>query len=163
MRRIESVILAVVVGLLGVGVWQAEPLLPALSSKSETAHANASANLPEAAWVNLRRELPTPLKRSRAAVRQSRSNALLGKAFNSESITVVSVPSAASIPRAGDMTIGATRTQVRTSYGDPMLETALMRDGRLVQRYYYFNNDQTQFTVATLENGRVVSAEGTAR
>jgi hypothetical protein len=61
------------------------------------------------------------------------------------------------------MMIGATGAQLRSSFGDPMLQTALTRNGRLVQRYYYFNDDQTQFTVATLENGRVVAAEGAAR
>lgn len=155
MRRIESVVLAVIVGLLGVGVWRAEPLLPVWHPHAEAARPAASVETGGAVWVKGTSNAIRPLPSHRQIV--------LRGAIDSNSTTVVPVPWAASIPGAGEMMIGATSTELRRSFGDPMLETALVRNGRLIQRYYYFNNDQTQFTMATLENGRVVSAIGPAR
>ncbi|HZQ54679.1 MAG TPA: hypothetical protein VFB14_20930 [Bryobacteraceae bacterium] len=156
MRRIESVILAIVVGFLGVGVWRAQPLFPAWNSQPEAVRpAAASVETGGAVW----------LKGTRAPIRPlpSHRDIVLRAAIDSGSTTVVPVLWAASIPRAGQMMIGATSSELRRSFGDPMLETALLRDGHLIQRYYYFNSDQTQFTMATLENGRVVSAVGPVR
>lgn len=155
MRRIESVVLAVVVGLLSVGVWRAQPLLPVWSSHAEAARPAASVETSGVLWVKGTRDPIRPLPSHRGIV--------LRGAIESGSTTVVPVPWAASIPRAGELMIGASTSELRRSFGDPMLETALLRDGRLIQRYYYFNKDQTQFTMATLENGRVVSAIGPAR
>ncbi len=155
MRRIESVVLAIVVGLLGVGVWRAQPLLPVWDAQPKAAPPAASVDTGAAVWVRGTRDPIQPLT--------SHGQIVLRGAIDSATTTVVPVPWAASVPRAGEMMIGATSTELRRSFGDPMLETALLRDGRLIQRYYYFNNDQTQFTMATLENGRVVSAVGPAR
>jgi hypothetical protein len=155
MRRIESVVLAVVVGLLGVGVWRAQPLLPAWDSHPEAARPAASVETGGAVWVKGTRDPMRPLPVHKEIV--------LRGAIESGGTTVVPVPWAASIPRPGQLMIGATTSELRRSFGEPMLETALLRDGRLIQRYYYFNNDQTQFTMATLENGRVVSSIGAAR
>lgn len=156
MRRIESVVLAIVVGLLGVGVWRAQPLLPVWNSQPEVPRPAASVEAGEAGeaggavWVRGTRDPIRPL--------HSHTQIAIRGAIDSGSTTVVPVAWGPSVPRAGELMIGATSSELRRSFGDPMLETALVRDGRLIQRYYYFNNDQTQFTMATLENGRVVSA-----
>lgn len=155
MQRIESVILAIVVGLLGVGVWRAQPLFPARDSQPQATHPVAPVFTGGAVFV---KGTSDPVR-----TLPSHTEIAFRRTMNSGSTTVVPVTWSPSIPRAGEMMIGATSSELRRSFGDPLVETALLRDGRLIQRYYYFNSDQTQFTMATLENGRVVSAVGPAR
>jgi hypothetical protein len=66
-------------------------------------------------------------------------------------------------PVRTDFPRGATSLQIRAQYGEPTARTTEMHDGHLFEHYYYFNNDRTQLTVATFENGVIVSAESTSQ
>jgi hypothetical protein len=39
------------------------------------------------------------------------------------------------------------------------MDIAGMRNGRVLERYYYMSADRTHLTTATIENGVIVSAE----
>jgi hypothetical protein len=85
-------------------------------------------------------------------------------AFNGfpTSETQVDVPMP-KFPFRTDFPRGATGVQIRARYGEPTARTTEIIDGHLLERYYYFNNDRTQLTMATLENGVIVSAASTTQ
>jgi hypothetical protein len=53
--------------------------------------------------------------------------------------------------------------KIVTKHGQATARVTEMHTGRLFEHYYYFNNDRTQLTVATLKGGIIVSAEDIAR
>jgi hypothetical protein len=79
---------------------------------------------------------------------------------NSSTVVVVPLPG---MPKAGSIKAGTSRTELRARYGDPTLDVAARRDGRLVERFYYLSEDQSQVTVATLQDGAVTHAETVSR
>ena len=54
---------------------------------------------------------------------------------------------------------GSTTAEIRAEYGAPTLDITGTRNGRVLERYYYVNRDQTRLTVANLENGLLTSVE----
>jgi hypothetical protein len=67
------------------------------------------------------------------------------------------------MPNANNIKAGTTRTELRARYGNPTLDVTARRDGRLVERYYYLSEDQSQLTVATLQDGAVTQTETVSR
>lgn len=63
------------------------------------------------------------------------------------------------IPDSEKMEIGSTRSEIRERYGVPTLSVSSVRDGSLVEHYYYVKPDRTNLVVATLREGRLVSAQ----
>lgn len=151
--------LAGLVALLGLGIWQGRHLLPDLLSHAKTASvAPAAKPLTEAhpkAAVKKSR-----LARGKAAKPEFAALDRLAAEPGSSTVVVVPIPS---MPTSASIKTGTSRNELRARYGDPSLNVSARRDGRLVERYYYLSDDQTLLTVATLQDGTVTSAETVAR
>jgi hypothetical protein len=155
MRGIEILLLAGFIGLIGVGVWNARQWLPQWGGKA-TSYAPADKS-------------PSPPggKTDKVAHARGKRGFNLGNGDSprgdvSLSETQVDVPMP-KFPIRADFPRGATGLQIRARYGEPTARTTEVHEGHLLEHYYYFNNDRTQLTVATLENGVIVSAASTAQ
>ena len=74
--------------------------------------------------------------------------------------SVPSVPSVSPVfPTRDDLPAGATGVQIRAQFGEPAARVTETKDGVVFERYYYYNRDHTQVTVARLKGGVIVSAE----
>jgi hypothetical protein len=62
-------------------------------------------------------------------------------------------------PTRDDLPAGTTGVQIRARFGDPEARVTETKDGVVFERYYYYNRDHTQVTVARLKGGVIVSAE----
>lgn len=159
MRRMEVLIIAGLLGLVAVGVWNARRWLPDWASPQPAAVASASA----AAKADPKLT-ETSAKRTRDKAGRSSviSNFKIGDLPVSK--TEVDVPMPGSpFPTRNDLTVGAAGVQILAKYGEPTARVTTMQAGRLFERYYYVNSDRTQLTVATLERGVVVSVDGPSR
>jgi hypothetical protein len=161
MRGIEILLLAGFIGLVGVGVWNARQWLPQWGTKAANyTPVDAGSSGPpgsksdKTARGHGKRGLDSRNGSS------SRSELALNGFPLSETEVDVPMPK---FPIRSDFPRGTTGVQVRARYGEPTARTTEMRDGHLFEHYYYFNNDRTQLTMATLENGVIVSSESTAQ
>ncbi|MGI8961185.1 MAG: hypothetical protein ACR2IV_15745 [Bryobacteraceae bacterium] len=154
----EVLIIAGLLGLVAVGVWNARRWLPDWASPS--APAVVHSGISEKADAKLAR---TSTKRGPDRVGRSRvmSNFTIGDLPGSK--TEVDVPMGSPFPSRNDLPLGATGVQILAKYGEPTARVTAMQGGRLLERYYYVNSDRTQLTVATLERGVVVSVDGPSR
>jgi hypothetical protein len=62
-------------------------------------------------------------------------------------------------PTQKDVLAGTALAQVRQTYGEPVMNVAELKEGHLLQRWYYVNNDNSAMTVATMDDGVVRSVE----
>jgi hypothetical protein len=156
MRRPEKLIVAALLGLFGVLIWQAPQWL-----KIPVLAANSAETLPVSPAV---KKDATDGRGSRKSSRRS-----------APSLTTIDPPEltfppdlrlgtttlkpAFQVPDSEKMEIGATRSQLRERYGVPTLAVQAVHDGSLVENYYYVKPDRTKLVIATLRNGKLVSAE----
>ncbi len=167
MKGMESVLLAAVVGLLGLGAWQARNWLPNLRTAASSLTSSMSKSSAGKSTV------PTSGKTTDAAATKAKrphgSRPPSGSSLNAADLTkpgnatIVPVEWHTRFPNVPDLVAGTTRTELSNKYGAPLLKVALRRDGALVEQYYYSTGDFTRFTVATLHNGTVVGAESVSR
>lgn len=159
MRGLESLMLAGLAALLGLGVWQGRNWLPNLLPNAGSAPVTAS---------------PGAQKKIDSKPKAKKHRLVSGAAVNAKfaavdrlaagpgGSTVVLVP-LPSMPTSRNIKAGTSRTDLRARYGDPTLNVSSRREGRLIERYYYLSDDQTILTVATLQDGTVTSAETVSR
>jgi hypothetical protein len=158
MRGMEVLIMAGLLGLVAVGVWNARRWLPEWASPSSAVVANggsAAKTETKLAHSSGSRKLG---KSGRSSVV---SNFSIGDLPSSS--TEVDVPIGSPFPARNDLPIGATGAQILAKYGEPTARVTAMQNGRLIERYFYVNSDRTKLTVATLERGAVVSVDGPSR
>jgi hypothetical protein len=158
MRGMEVLIIAGLLGLVAVGVWNARRWLPDWASP--TAPAVASSGVAGKPDAKLERASG---KRRGDSAGKSRvvSNFTIGDLPGST--TEVDVPIGSPFPTRKDLPIGTTSALILARYGEPTARVTAMQNGRLLERYFYVNSDRTQLTVATLERGVVVSVDGPSR
>ncbi len=151
----EVAVLAGLLGLVAIGVWNGRRWLPEWASPNAPAVATAGV----AARPDAKPTQPSGKRRLEKASRSTVvSNFTIGDLPSSK--TEVDVPMPGSpFPSRNDLPQGATGAQIRAKYGEPTARVTAMQGGRLLERYYYVNDDRTQLTVATLEHGVVVFAE----
>lgn len=161
MRGIEILLLAGFIGLVGVGVWNARQWLPQWGTKAAnysvtdtSSVSSSSSKNDKGARVHGKRGPDSHLGMS------SRGDLAFNGLPVSETEVDVPMPK---FPVRSDFPRGTTGVQIRARYGEPTARTTEMHDGHLFEHYYYFNNDRTQLTMATLENGVIVSSESTAQ
>jgi hypothetical protein len=158
MRGMEVLIVAGLLGLVAIGVWNARRWLPDWGSSQ-----------PAAASVAVSAKADTKLvgssgkrKLDKAGRSSVVSNFTIGDLPASK--TEVDVPMPGSpFPTRNDLLVGAIGTQILAKYGEPTARVTAMQNAHLIERYYYVNSDRTQLTVATLEHGVVVSVDGPSR
>jgi hypothetical protein len=158
MRGMEVLIIAGLLGLVAVGVWNARRWLPDWASPSAPAVANsgiAGKPDPKLERASGKRKL------DRAGRSSVVSNFTIGDLPGSK--TEVDVPIGVPFPTRNDLAVGATGVQILAKYGEPTARVTAMQNGRLLERYFYVNSDRTKLTVATLERGVVVSVDGPSR
>lgn len=155
MRGMEVVVVAGLLGLVAVAVWNGRRWLPEWAFASVPAVATTSV----AAKPNPKLERTSEKRKLDRAGRSTMvSNFAIGDFPPSK--TEVDVPiSASSFPTLHDLPLGTSGAQIRAKYGEPTARVTAMQGGRLLERYYYVNSDRTQLTVATLEHGVVISAD----
>lgn len=153
-------------GLLGVGIWQAHDLL----SRSGSRVANSLAAL-----VNMQPVRPAAKPDKEPDHKSAKTKGKLARGHrvglasatelsNLEmpppETTVMEVPVGSPFPDPRKLSKGVTRMQLVEKYGEPTMRASATIQGRLIERYYYVNNGRTKLTVATLEDGLLISAEG---
>ena len=155
MRGIEVMLLAAFAGLVGLGLWNARQWLPQLSPKVvNSAPANAGKPVEKVAG-----KLGANKQHAgkRGVMRDARSS---GMSDNTRSETRVDVPYwLPGFPTQADLPVGTSGARIRAKYGEPTARVTELHAGQLLERYYYFNSDRTQMTVATLEAGIITGAE----
>jgi hypothetical protein len=150
MRAVETVMMALAVTVLGVGIWAVHKWVPrsGLSIfRPAGSEAVKDAKAPE----------PPPAKPAPAA--QKRPFARTREVTLPLGAIEVDVPARFPFPSPGDLPAGITRSQVIARYGEPIARVSGVEDGRLLERYYFLHPDRIQMTVATLRNGVVASAD----
>ena len=155
MRGMEVMLLAAFAGLVGLGLWNGRQWLPQLSPKAANfAPANALKPVEKVAG-----KLGT--NKQHAGKRGVMGDALSsGTSDDSRSETRVDVPYwPPTFPTQADLPVGASGVRIRAKYGEPTARVTEMHSGHLLERYYYFDSERTQLTVATLEGGIVTNAE----
>ena len=159
MRGIEVLLLAGFIGLIGVSVWNARQWLPDWGPKAVIFAPNSMSGPPGA-----KADKPAHSRGRRGFGSGDRESTRGDVAFNGLPVseTVVDVPMP-KFPTRTDFPSGATGAQIRAQYGEPTARTTEMRGGHVVEHYYYFNSDRSQLTMATLDNGVIVSAESTSQ
>ena len=153
MRGIETMLLAAFAGLVGLGLWNARQWLPQWSPKVvNSVPANAGK-----ADTKVGDKLGA--KKEHAGKRGMMGNARSSGTSDippSETSIDVWMPA---FPTRADLPVGASGAGIRAKYGEPTARVTEMHAGHLLERYYYFNSDRTQLTVATLQAGMITSAE----
>ncbi len=151
--------LAGLVGLVAIGVWKAPQWMPERDFGSGFgAAADGSAADPESKVVRV-----SGKNRGDKTGRSTVTSDFKIGGFPDSKIEVDVPVSRAPFPTRKDLHAGIPGSQVRATYGEPAARITAMEGGQLVERYYYFNNDRTQLTVAKLEQGVVVAAEAVPR
>lgn len=159
MRGLEGLLLFALLGVIGIAVWQYRPWVPKWSATVPTSE-TAGESVKKAT-----KAITDSKHRSRKPERLGRKTAGASTPFDTlaEANTTVVVVPLPSIPDSRDLRVGSTRTQIRDKYGEPSLNVAARQNGKLIERYYYLNGDQTRVTVATLQDGTLVSAQTVSR
>jgi hypothetical protein len=159
MRGMEVLVMAGLLGLVAVGVWNGRRWLPEWHSS----------DVPVVATAGVAGKPDTKLVRTSSkhgGDKEIRSTVMSDFKIGGfpASKTEVDVPiSASPFPTRNDLRPGATGVQIRAQFGEPIARVTAMQGGELLERYYYVNSDRTKLTMATLEHGVVVSAEGIPR
>jgi hypothetical protein len=151
MRSLGILILAASIGLIGVIVWQGPAWL-----QGPTLLPASTATLPVKPIVSKEKG------RVRERVAKKPTHQPAAEEFSSppdlSSPTTV-VPHPLSVPDPEKMEIGATRSELRERFGVPTFAVSSVRDGNLVERYCYAKPDHATLVIATLLEGKLVSAQ----
>jgi hypothetical protein len=103
-----------------------------------------------------------PAQRKVSAARQSTSTEQL-RAIAKRADRDDSTRLTASLPAPQNLIVGTTRAALEQQYGKPTVDVVARHDGSLVERYFYVSRDHAHITVATLRDGKVVSAASVPR
>lgn len=148
MRAVETLMMALVVAVLGVGIWAVYKWVPrsGLSIFRPTSSEAVKVAEPPPAK-------PAPAPKKRVAPAPTANIAIPLGAID------VDVKPGFPFPSPGDLPAGTTRAQVIARYGEPIARVSGVEDGRLLERYYFLNPDRMRITIAILHGGIVTSAE----
>ncbi len=154
MRGMELLVIAGLLGLVAVGVWNARRWLPE-SAFPRTYVPTASVAVPEKAK-------PKSVRRSEGRRSYGSVPSAVSAKLDAGNLpyTVVDVPVGAPFPTTKDIPIGGLGVQIISKFGEPTVRTSAMDNGRLFERYYYLSSDKSKLTLATLEHGVVIAVSG---
>jgi len=155
MRGKETWLLAAAIGLVAwaMYMWAHSRFpIPNLLAEYKTKSSAALAKLPP-------RANPSAVPKGRTA------STRLASARTSEfpgGITTVIVPPPP-FPTQKNLRTGTALAQIRQTYGEPIMNVSGLKEGHLLERWYYINSDNTAMTVATMDDGFVSSVETLSR
>jgi hypothetical protein len=155
MRGIEVMLLAAFAGLVGLGLWNARQWLPEWHPKTvSSVPANVGKPVEKVAGKRGVNSLHAGKRGMRGDARFS------GTSDITRSETRVEVPYwLPAFPTQADLPVGVSGVHIRAKYGEPAARVTEMHAGQLLERYYYFNSEHTQMTVATLQGGIITGTE----
>jgi hypothetical protein len=166
MRSLETLMMAGIIGLVAVAIWQGRHWFPGQISSPGSAVAvavqPASKGDPKALHLS-------PAKNSgrHSAARKNDPDRpglpLVSPATDLSSPLTMVIGSSLGDPDSVKLPVGTTRSELRERFGTPTLDIQSPREGSLIERYYYVNQDHANMTVATLENGRLIATATVAR
>jgi hypothetical protein len=151
MRGIEVMLLAAFAGLVGLGLWNGRQWLPQWSPKVVNSGAANTGKLVEKAAGKLE------AKKQHGGKRGVLSSGMSDIPRSETRIDVPYLPPV--FPTQADLPAGTSGVRIRAKYGEPTARVTEMHAGQLLERYYYFNSERTQLTVATLEGGIITDSE----
>lgn len=162
MRRPELLVFAVCIGLIGIVAWQGRAWL------GQTLHATSAVTVDPAIDKRVNPAHSGVAKHS-AVTKQSPGRTASGPAVVTSESSEISVPAELNlgttvvtrlpdVPDSENMEIGAPSAELRKRYGAPTLAVESVSDGSLVERYYYVKPDRNNLVIATLREGKLVSA-----
>jgi hypothetical protein len=189
MRAIEAFLMLGFIGLVGIGVWNAKEWLPTLNTHAANS-APTAASTTDSVLGGKTEPKKARARNNRVLVGADRAVAFedlppfcgggeLGSAalccqtacgrapgepdssVSKFEVPVPSKPVSPVFPTRDDLPAGATGLQIRARFGEPAARITETKDGLIFERYYYYNRDHTQVTVARLKAGVVVWAETT--
>ena len=159
MRRVELLLIAASIVLVSLMIWHWQRWLP-----GQTPQATLAPNLPVDPAVSKKAKTANS-SRSKNVDRNSaafRAKDLAGVTFPTDPLpTTTVVRPLLDVPDSKKMEIGTTRSDLQKRYGAPTVAVSSVRDGRLVELYYYVKPDRANMVVATLREGKLVSAQNT--
>jgi hypothetical protein len=155
MRGKETWLLAAAVGLVAWAMYMwAHSRFPISSVLAEyRAKSSAAFGKPPA------RATPSSIPKARAA--SNRLASAHPSEFPGGTTTVIVPPPP--FPTQNNLQTGTALAKIRQIYGEPMMDVSGLKDGHLLERWYYINSDNTAMTVATMDDGFVSSVETLSR
>jgi hypothetical protein len=159
--------LLMLVAILGVGLWAITRYVegPGSTASSILAPIITRFGAGPAAHDVPKPDTKEEGKKGHAKAKRSKASgtANTDSAFPDEPSTITVLVPSAHYPTPEELKIGSTGTDIRSQFGEPSARVAGVRDGFLLERYYYLNSDRTRVTIATLRNGLLVSAQSQSR
>jgi hypothetical protein len=150
MRGIEVMLLAAFAGLVGLGLWNGRQWLPQWSPKVVN-------SVPAYAGKPVEKVAGKLETKKHGGKRGVMSSGISDIPLSETRVDVPYLPPV--FPTQADFPVGTSGVRIRAKYGEPSARVSEMHGGQLLERYYYFNSERTQLTVATLEGGVVTGAE----
>jgi hypothetical protein len=159
--------LLMLLAILGVGLWAITRYIggPGSTAASILAPITSRFGVGAAAKSVARPETKEEGKGGRTKAKRSKASGTVSTddAFPDEPSTLTVLVPSAHYPTPEELKIGSTGSDIRSEFGEPSARIAGVRDGVLLERYYYLNSDRTRVTVATMKNGLLVSAQSQLR
>jgi hypothetical protein len=147
MRGIESLMMALALGVVGVGLWAVHKWIPQSGLNIFRPTSSEPAKLPSPTVAKAERPV-----RKHTALPTHNLTLPLG-------VIEVEVPTGFPFPTPADLPAGTTRAQIMAKYGEPTARVSGIDEGRVFERYYFLHRDRKRITIATLRNGVVARAE----
>lgn len=162
MRGSEAMLLAVVLGVSGLIVWQAPHWMPTVKSAGLPFNllGKSEPQKQPLLWKDPR-DLAAATKKT-SSIRKRTSEGTFS--VSATTTPIIPFDLGDDSPHPADIPVGTSRAQLNTQFGIPALETATMREGKLFERFYYFSGiNRDRLTVATLYDGAVINTESFSR
>ena len=152
----EIVLRVGILGLIGLAAWWDRARISKTSSEGTVAIVSP---LRKDAGSDARKGLAgkgaDPVQRKAPATRQLTSTEQLHAITERQDLLTGLTES---IPAPEKLIVGTTRAALERQYGKPTLDVVARRNGSLVERCFYVSRDHAHITVATLQDGRIISA-----
>ena len=156
MRGLEKLMLAGFVGLVVLGVWSMRDWL----AQHVPVSVMASFSPPPSTPKPVAASVPVTPNKLKSGKRANRVPTEEAAALNGVATSVIEVPySGPPFPEPNDFPNGITGSQIRADFGEPTARVMVSIGGQFVEKYYYLNKEHTRYTIASLQDGRVVLAE----
>jgi hypothetical protein len=161
MRGSEAMLLAVVLGVGGLIMWQAPHWMPTVKSAALSFNLIGKTEPQRPLYSKDPKDLAAATKKA-SGVRKRASEGTFSVSATTTPIIPFDVGDLS--PHPSDIPVGTSRAQLSSQFGVPALETATMREGKLFERFYYFSGtNRDKLTVATLYDGAVINTESFSR
>ncbi|MFL6415434.1 MAG: hypothetical protein ACJ74Y_07170 [Bryobacteraceae bacterium] len=152
MRGIEKLLVIAFLVLAALGLWKIRVWL---TERVASSVASLSSTPKPAARIVGSNTAKPPASGNKRAAKARPNEATL----QVEGLTIVDVPySDRPFPEPKDLSDGMTASEIRAAYGEPAAHVAGSYSGQLIEKYYYVDREHSRYTIANLQDGRLISA-----